>query len=162
VLVAIHKDGYSADSCWQVRPESLAERGIDTCWIDLAAPVVLSDIRQCNGLTWRWGKSHPDERAGRVLTKIGLELEILVFPNHRSSWDRRYKLMMAYDILMHGDVPVVLEMNFRNGKRSGYWTQNLNWVDKPILPQEAQVEVFLDIIRFEKNRRKETPFREYS
>jgi hypothetical protein len=76
---------------------------------------------------------------------------------------RRAKFsIMAYDILMHGDVPVVLEMNFRNGKRSGYWTQNLNWVDKPILPQEAQVEVFLDSIRFEKARRKETPFREHS
>jgi hypothetical protein len=59
--------------------------------------------------------------------------------------------MMAYDILMHGDVPVVLEMNFRNGKSSGYWSRNLDWTNVPILPQEAQVEVFLDSIRLEKN-----------
>ena len=54
--------------------------------------------------------------------------------------------MMSYDFLLHQGNPVVLEMNFNDGKACGYWTRNLEWVNKPMSRQEAQVEVFLNEI----------------
>ena len=53
---------------------------------------------------------------------------------------------MAYEFLLHPDGPLVLEMNFRNGKTRGYWNRNLEWISEPMCPQEAQVEVFLNEI----------------
>jgi glutathione synthase/RimK-type ligase-like ATP-grasp enzyme len=50
---------------------------------------------------------------------------------------------MAYEFLLHPDGPLLLEMNFRNGRTRGYWNRNLEWVSEAISPQEAQVEVFL-------------------
>ena len=53
---------------------------------------------------------------------------------------------MGYDFLLHQGTPVILEMNFRNKGTPGYWKRNLEWVSEPMLPQEAQVEVFLNEI----------------
>lgn len=61
---------------------------------------------------------------------------------------RRLELpMMAFDMLLRDNAPVVLEMNFRNGTTLGFWNRDLEWTDASLTPQEAQVETFLDSLR---------------
>ena len=53
---------------------------------------------------------------------------------------------MGYDFLLHNGEPVVLEMNFGSRMGWGYWNHNLEWINNPISPEEAQVELFLSMI----------------
>jgi len=60
--------------------------------------------------------------------------------------DRLGFRIMAYDFLLHDGEPVVLEMNFKDGKGRGYWKPNLEWISEPIQSAQAQVETFLNSI----------------
>jgi len=89
------------------------------------------------GFRSRSGKSYDPSHIDIKCVELAFDIsERLGFP------------MMAYDILLHHGEAVVLEMNFRNGKARGYWKRNLEWVSEPISPQEAQVETFVNEIRF--------------
>ena len=57
---------------------------------------------------------------------------------------------MAYDLMLHGGQPVVLEMSYTYGvgphKCGAYWTPDLERVERDVWPYTAQVEDFVRTI----------------
>ena len=59
---------------------------------------------------------------------------------------------MAYDFMYDENKLVINEMSYcysgeAVGKCKGYWDNNMNWIEKQMLPQEAHVEDFLEIVK---------------
>lgn len=108
--------------------EYLNRKGIEIKKLDLLAPDALNQVKDCNGIVWRW-EHNPDHKqsAQKILFAIEHCLGIPTFPNTPTSWHYDEKIYQYY-VLKSFEAPVPETWLFWR------YEEALEWLEKASFP----------------------------
>jgi glutathione synthase/RimK-type ligase-like ATP-grasp enzyme len=97
MLIAIHPDRTGDESYSAKWSRFLENLNVQVKWVDLTGVDALEQVRDCDGVMWRWAHTHQDRiKAYRILHTIEHYLAIPVFPNHNTCWHYDEKITQHY------------------------------------------------------------------
>ena len=97
LTIAIHQETSDPDPFAIRWHDLLLQQGVTPKWVNLMASDALEQVRDCNGVMWRFRHDTTQKQAaGRVLTCIEHYMGIPVFPNWATAWHYDEKITQSY------------------------------------------------------------------
>ena len=116
--IAIHRNSGYCNSFAEEWARCLAEREVDTRWVNLTAQNALQQLEGCDGVMWRWGRL--PRKAYQILNVVERFLKIPVFPSYETSWHYDEKLLQHYQLQAVG-VPTPKTWVFWDQQKAKEW-----------------------------------------
>lgn len=124
LVIGIQADDIFGESYSKVYAEVLQKRGVTVRWVDLCANDALEQVRDCDGVMWRYGHIYEHKIvAPRVLYCIEKLLNIPVFPNWTTAWHYDNKLSQTYLMRAYG-IPTPRTWVFWNAQSALEWAKD--------------------------------------
>lgn len=97
MIVGIHPDRIGQESYSEKWEQFLGERGVEVRGLNLLSNEYLADVRDCEGVMWRWAHNPQDKQsAKRILYTIEHYLKIPVYPDWKTAWHYDEKIAQFY------------------------------------------------------------------
>jgi len=97
MIIGIHPDGTIHGSYSEKWSGFLSQRGVEVQILNLLAPDALEQVRNCDGVMWRWIHTpHFKQSAQRIMFTLEHYLGIPVFPNWQTVWHYDEKIAQRY------------------------------------------------------------------
>lgn len=126
--IGIHFDNHYNISHAEKCENYFKQKKIDVKRLNLLAPNALEQVKDCDGVVWRW-EHNPDHKqsAQKILFAIEKCLNIPVFPDFNTAWHYDEKIYQYY-VLQAFNAPLPNTWLF--------WDRNqaLSWIDEVQLP----------------------------
>lgn len=125
--IAIQPDQGAGESYSSKWTEILREKGIGIKSVDITKPDFLDQLKDCNGLMWRWLHTPKDKLiAKRILYLIEQYLNVPVYPDFKTCWHFDDKVAQHY-LFATLNIPTVDTWVFWNRKEAVQWAETTSY-----------------------------------
>lgn len=122
--IGIHPDNMWGTSYSEKWVEFLDARGAEVKMLDLLAPDFLEQVKDCDGVMWRWFHIQEHKQSAKnILALLENQLQKPVFPNSNTAWHFDEKVCQ-YFLLKALEAPVPESWVFWDYERAADWVQN--------------------------------------
>lgn len=126
--IAIHPDNNNGEKSFSRKwAKFLRARNVEVKWVDLNRNDTLEQVKDCDGVMWRWSHNHKDKiKAYQILHTIEYYLSIPVFPDHNTCWHYDEKIIQHY-IFKALNIPTPESWIFWDVKSAIEWAQKTDY-----------------------------------